>query len=402
MFTGIITHTGKVSSINDAKFRFEADAEITKQLVSGGSIAVDGVCMTAIATPNESAFDVIAMPETIRKTNFDELSKGDAVNLELPMPATGKLDGHIVQGHVDGKGLVESIVNEGNSRLLSVALPKDLSGQTVPKGSITINGVSLTIISKDNGSITVGLIPYTWENTALNTLKAGDNVNIELDVLARYAGQKNYVDSLISDRGKTTDSSTIKTAKAQLPTEFGEFEISVYKTSGDNKEHALLKMGDKLTEPVLCRVHSQCVTGDTFHSLKCDCNDQLHQSLEMIGKNKSGIIIYLNQEGRDIGLTNKIKAYALQETGFDTVEANQALGLPIDNRDYSMVADILKDQGIKSIKLITNNPNKVEQLESLGVVVSEKVSIHSTPQRHNKEYLSVKKSRLGHQLSDIS
>lgn len=193
----------------------------------------------------------------------------------------------------------------------------------------------------------------------------------------------------------------IKTASALLPTEHGTFHITVYKSIYDQKEHIALRMGNTKGKPVLTRIHSQCITGDTFLSCKCDCRDQLHQSLKRIGQKGDGILIYLNQEGRGIGLTNKIKAYALQEKGLDTVEANEALGLPIDARDYKIAAEILQDQGIFTITLLTNNPTKVQQLSQLGIDVTKQIPLEGFSHEMNKGYLKVKKYKLGHTITSV-
>ncbi len=200
-------------------------------------------------------------------------------------------------------------------------------------------------------------------------------------------------------RGKTIYS----TAHSSLPTEYGEFEIYVYKSIVDNREHiALVLDTDKNNdEPMLTRVHSKCFTGDTLSSLRCDCNAQLHLSMEVIQKEGRGVIVYLNQEGRGIGLSNKIKAYALQEQGYDTVEANHMLGLPIDARDYGVAADILDALGIKSIDLLTNNPEKEQQLATYGITIHSSVPLESQPNDTNRGYLKTKKHKLGHRLTTI-
>lgn len=191
---------------------------------------------------------------------------------------------------------------------------------------------------------------------------------------------------------------TAKTASAKLPTKYGAFQLYVYKSLLDNREHVVLHMGQRLSEPVLTRIHSQCITGDTFHSLKCDCYAQLQKSLQIIMGKKQGILIYLNQEGRGIGLTNKIRAYALQEKGLDTVQANEALGLPIDARDYEIAGEILQDFGITSVTLLTNNPTKIKQLAAYGIRIANHQPLEIPAQRKNKEYLRTKKQKLGHLL----
>lgn len=182
---------------------------------------------------------------------------------------------------------------------------------------------------------------------------------------------------------------------AILPTEYGTFKISVYQG-----EHTVLIKGANLSiEPVLVRIHSQCLTGDTFLSLRCDCRQQLHQSMKLIQKEDRGVIIYLNQEGRGIGLANKIKAYALQDSGLDTVEANKKLGLEADPRNYKIAAQILKYLKISKISLLTNNPDKENQIKRYGITVVNCIPLEVIPNRNNKNYLQTKKNKLGHKLS---
>lgn len=195
-------------------------------------------------------------------------------------------------------------------------------------------------------------------------------------------------------------SEVIKVATSTLPTTYGKFQISVYKSITDNREHVVLLKGNA-RQPLLTRVHSQCFTGDTLLSLRCDCRQQLHQSMKLISKTPNGVILYLNQEGRGIGLVNKIKAYSLQDQGYDTVEANHELGFPADARDYEVAADILKDLGIKKINLLTNNPDKEKQLATFGIHIIKRSPIESRHNGVNTKYLATKKRKLGHRLRMI-
>lgn len=195
--------------------------------------------------------------------------------------------------------------------------------------------------------------------------------------------------------------SVIKVTSSSLPTEYGIFQISIYKSLIDDREHAALSMGSPRNTPILVRIHSQCLTGDAFYSLKCDCREQLEQSMKIISQNKNGLIIYLNQEGRGIGLSNKIKAYQLQDKGLDTVEANKALGFAPDVRDYQIAAEILKDLKADKIILLTNNPNKIEQLKTYGISVIDSLPLESSPNKINFPYLKTKKQKLGHRLTLI-
>jgi GTP cyclohydrolase II len=186
-------------------------------------------------------------------------------------------------------------------------------------------------------------------------------------------------------------------AEAQLPTQFGLFRVVVYRELGADKEHLAVIAGDiNEAEDLLVRVHSECLTGEVLHSLKCDCRDQLDLALERIQAEGRGAVLYLRQEGRGIGLGNKIRAYAKQDEGLDTVDANLALGFEDDHRGYHMAADMLRDLGVRSIALMTNNPRKVEGLENDGVRVTRREPHEIEAHDHNRDYLKTKQTRLGH------
>ena len=184
-----------------------------------------------------------------------------------------------------------------------------------------------------------------------------------------------------------------------LPTDFGDFKLKAYRQTNTGDDHLVLYKGSwTVDEPVLVRVHSSCVTGDIFGSCRCDCGTQLHSALRMVEKEGRGAVVYMNQEGRGIGLINKLKAYKLQESGMDTVEANEHLGFKGDQRDYGVGAQIIRDMGISKLKLITNNPKKRVGLIGYGLEIVENISIEVDPNAHNKKYLETKRDRMGHDI----
>ena len=191
-------------------------------------------------------------------------------------------------------------------------------------------------------------------------------------------------------------------ATAQLPTEFGDFQIHAYDDLTERKTHVALVLGEIGDgKGVLVRIHSSCLTGDVFHSARCDCGPQLHAAMERVSAEGRGVILYLNQEGRGIGLANKIRAYALQDQGYDTVEANERLGFGADQREYGLGVEILRGLGVKSMRMLTNNPRKLAGVENHGMSVSELVPIEIPASESTRRYLRTKKEKLGHLLSSV-
>ena len=191
----------------------------------------------------------------------------------------------------------------------------------------------------------------------------------------------------------------VQVAETILPTQYGDFKVLAFTSPGGERDYLALVMGNPTSDkPVLCRVHSSCVTGDLLGSLRCDCGDQLQLSLKNIQNAKEGVLIYLEQEGRGIGLVNKMRAYELQDQGLDTVDANLALGFKVDERDYSVACQILVDLGIRKIRLMTNNPEKHTALSEFGIEVTEVIPLRTEPNLHNENYLKTKREKLGHAL----
>jgi 3,4-dihydroxy 2-butanone 4-phosphate synthase / GTP cyclohydrolase II len=206
------------------------------------------------------------------------------------------------------------------------------------------------------------------------------------------------IEDLIAYRLKN-ESIITKDVQVKMPTTWGNFDLVAYRQTTNDQEHlALIKGTWKKDEPILVRVHSSCLTGDIFGSCRCDCGPQLHKSMEMIEKEGKGVIVYMNQEGRGIGLLNKLKAYKLQEEGRDTVEANEELGFKSDERDYGVGAQILRDLGITKIKLMSNNPKKRAGLIGYGLEIVDNVAIEIESNEHNKFYLQTKRDKLGHSI----
>jgi len=196
-----------------------------------------------------------------------------------------------------------------------------------------------------------------------------------------------------------TETSQAPTVQAKLPTKWGDFTLYALENTADNKEHVALGMGDLSgSEPLLVRVHSECLTGDAFASLRCDCGPQLDAALEKIAEKGRGLVVYLRQEGRGIGLVNKIKAYALQDQGQDTVEANINLGFEADHRKFDVAAELLASLKISKIRLMTNNPKKVHALQAANIEVVERVPMKYGKNPHNEHYLSTKTGKMGHLL----
>jgi len=232
-----------------------------------------------------------------------------------------------------------------------------------------------------------------------------DGTMARVPELSRFARKHNVLMITIADLIRyrmRTEGLVRKVAIADLPTEHGAFKIHGYESLIDNQTHVALICGDiGEGDNVLVRVHSKCLTGDVFHSARCDCGPQLESAMQRIAAEGRGVLLYLNQEGRGIGLANKLRAYALQDQGFDTVEANERLGFKADQRDYGIGAQILRDLGVRTMRLLTNNPRKFVGLQGYGLAVSATEPLEIPASQHTRRYLKTKKDKLGHELKGV-
>lgn len=266
------------------------------------------------------------------------------------------------------------------------------------------DGGVLVRAGQTEGSVDLCRLAGLEPGAVICEIMKSDGTMARLTDLVRFARRHNLkmisIEQIIKHRFQT-EKLVERITDATLPTQFGDFRVVGYSVSGTPDEHLALIMGDlTLPDPALVRVHSQCVTGDVFRSLRCDCGDQMMAALQRIADEGRGAFVYMRQEGRGIGLHNKLRAYALQDGGLDTVEANLALGLPIDMRDYGIGMQILRDLGISKIRLLTNNPAKRAGLSGYGLEVVERVPLAAKPNPHNERYLTTKREKLGHLLAE--
>lgn len=257
-------------------------------------------------------------------------------------------------------------------------------------------------VGQTEGSVDLMRLAGMHPSAVICEVMKDDGTMARMPDLEKFAKEHDIKICTIQDIIKyrrRTEKLVWREAETRLPTEHGDFHLVAYRNAIDDFEHLALVVGDVANcDDVLVRVHSECLTGDVFHSLRCDCGAQLHKALQMIAESGCGVLVYMRQEGRGIGLINKIKAYQLQDEGMDTVEANVHLGFDPDPREYGIGAQILTDLGVKRMRLITNNPVKRVGIEGYGLIVADRVSIEIEPNDVNRNYLKTKKDKMGHLL----
>jgi 3,4-dihydroxy 2-butanone 4-phosphate synthase/GTP cyclohydrolase II len=287
----------------------------------------------------------------------------------------------------------------------AASTPRDLSrpGHVFPLRART--GGVLVRAGHTEAAVDLSRIAGLEPSGVICEIMNDDGTMARVPELAKFARKHGLLMITIADLIQyrmRTERLVKRAATAKLPTEFGAFHLYAYENQIDNQAHVALvrgEIGDG--KDVLVRVHSKCLTGDVFHSARCDCGPQLDAALTRIAAEGRGVLLYLNQEGRGIGLVNKVRAYALQDQGLDTVEANERLGFKADQRDYGIGAQILSDLGVKTMRLLTNNPRKFVGLQGYGLSVSEAVPLEIPASDHTRRYLKTKKDKLGHKLSSV-
>lgn len=406
------------NNISTQSFQFDSIDSALAELKAGRALVVvddenrenegDVICAAQFATPDNINF----MAVNARGLICLALTGDRLDRLELPLMVSKNTDNNQTAFTVSidaVSGVSTGISAEDRARTIQVAIHPDTKPQGLRRpGHIfplrAIDGGVLKRAGHTEASVDLARLAGLYPAGVICEIQNPDGSMARLPELIDYAKTHNLkiisIADLISYRLKH-DRFVRRETVAKLPTQFGEFTIYAYRDTQDNSEHVAVVKGDPAEfkdKPVMVRVHSECLTGDALGSLRCDCRMQLQAALKMIENAGAGIIVYLRQEGRGIGLVNKLKAYSLQDIGYDTVEANERLGFPADLRNYGVGAQMLNDLGVQKIRLITNNPRKIAGLKGYGIEVADRLPLLIEATDYNSIYLATKAEKLGHML----
>jgi len=336
----------------------------------------------------EERLDALDLPEMSAVKGADPFSTAWVISVDAASGITTGISAY------DRSRTIEVLINP-QSQAQDLARPGHIFPLKARKGGVLVRA-GHTEASVDLAKL-AGLYPAGVICEIMNEDGSMSRLPQLLDFAKTHKLKICSIEELIKYR-RRSEKLVEKVTHANLPTKYGNFKIMPYRDLTNNQVHIALVMGEVNGHDVLVRVHSQCLTGDVFSSLRCDCGRQLDKAMRLIAEEKNGIILYMNQEGRGIGIIDKIRAYGLQDQGMDTVEANEALGYKPDLRDYGIGAQILEDLGVKRIRLLTNNPRKIVGLEGYGLKVVQRLALEVEPNPESYNYLKTKKEKLGHQL----